>query len=82
MNEQEKLIAFENIAREVSKRYPAECGTVTPETIATIQGWTTTRPEPLTLCEEVIREMLRADNLLQSPQSAAELIHRTERAGL
>ena len=81
MNEQEKLISFENIAREVAKRYPAECGTVTAEAVAAIQGWTTS-PEQLTLCEEVIREMLRADNLLQSPQSAAELIHRTERAGL
>ena len=81
MNEQEKLIAFESIAREVTRQYPAECGTVTAETVAAIQGWTES-PEQLTLCEEVIREMLRADNLLQSSQSAAELIHRTERAAL
>ena len=56
MNEQEKLIAFESIAREVSSRYPVECGTVTAEAVAAIQGWTTS-PEQLTLCEEVIREI-------------------------
>lgn len=81
MNEQEKLIAFESIARELSKTYPADCGQVTPETVAAIQSWTST-PDSLTSCEEIIREMLRADNLLQSPQTAAELLHRTERAGL
>lgn len=81
MNEQEKLIAFESIARELKKRYLAECGTVTAETVATIQSWTHA-PAELTFCEEVVRDMLRADNLLQSPQSAAELLHRTERAEL
>lgn len=81
MNEQEKLIAFESITRELKKTYPIECAAVTPAMVATIQSWTST-PESLTSCEEIIREMLRADNLLQSPQTAAELLHRTERAGL
>ena len=81
MNELEKQTAFESIARELSKTYPADCGQITPETVATIQSWTTT-PDLLTSCEEIVREMLRADNLLQSPQTAAELLHRTERAGL
>ena len=81
MNELEKQIAFESIARELTKTYPADCGQITPEIVATIQSWTST-PDSLTSCEEIIREMLRADNLLQSPQTAAELLHRTERAGL
>lgn len=79
MNEQEKQIAFESIARELKKTYPAECADVTPEVVATIQSWTST-PGTLTPAEEMIREMLRADNLLQSTQTAAELLHRTERA--
>lgn len=81
MNEQEQQIAFESIAREMTKRYPEECGSVTAETVAVIQSWTNT-PSELTSCEEIVREMLRADNLLQSSQSAAELLHRTERAEL
>ena len=78
MNEQEKLIAFESIVRELKKSYPAECGSLTAETVAAIQGWTTA-PVELSPAEEMVRELLRADNLLQSPQSAAELLHRTER---
>ena len=81
MNEEEKQIAFESIARELSKSYPEECGSVTAETVAVIQGWTST-PDTLTPAEEMVRELLRADNLLQSPQSAAELLHRAERAEL
>ena len=81
MNEQEKLIAFESIVRELKKTFPAECAAVTPETVATIQRWTSA-PAELTFCEEVVRDLLRADNLLQGPQSAAELLHRTERAEL
>ena len=81
MNEQEQQIAFESIARELKKRYPADCGAVTAETVATIQSWTSA-PAELTSCEEIVRELLRADNLLQSPQTAAELLHRTERAEL
>ena len=79
MNEQEKLIAFESIARELKKTYPADCAAVTPEMVATIQSWTGT-PAALTPAEEMVRELLRADNLLQSPQTATELLHRTERA--
>ena len=81
MNEEEKQIAFESIARELTKSHPDECGAVTAATVATIQGWTSA-PASLTPCEEMVREMLRADNLLQSPQSAAELLHRAERAEL
>ena len=81
MNEQEKLIAFESIARELQKTYPAECAAVNAETVAAIQGWTRT-PDVLTPAEEMIRDLLRADNLLQSPQTAAELLHHTERAQL
>ena len=81
MNEEEKQIAFESIARELTKSHPAECGTVTAATVAAIQGWTSA-PAILTPCEERVREMLRADNLLQVPQSAAELLHRAERAEL
>ncbi len=81
MNEIEQQIAFESIARELKKTYPAECGAVTAEIVATIQSWTST-PAALTPAEEMVREMLRADNLLQSPQTAAELLHRTERAEL
>ncbi len=81
MNEEEKQIAFESIARELKKTYPNECGAVTAETVAIIQAWTTT-PAALTPCEEMVRDLLRADNLLQTPQSAAELLHRTERTGL
>ncbi len=81
MNELEQQIAFESIARELRKTYPSECAALTPETVAAIQSWTTT-PDSLTPAEEMVRELLRADNLLQSPQTAAELLHRTERAGL
>ncbi len=81
MNEQEKQIAFESIARELQKSNPAECGALTAETVAVIQGWTMP-PAALTPAEEMVREMLRADNLLQSPQTAAELLHRAERAEL
>ena len=81
MNELEQQIAFESIARELKKTYPDECAALTPETVAAIQTWTTT-PASLTPAEEMVRELLRADNLLQSPQTAAELLHRTERAGL
>ena len=81
MNEQEQQIAFESIARELKKSYPAECGAVTPETVAAIQSWTST-PDTLTPAEEMVRDLLRADNLLLSPQTAAELLHRTERAAL
>ena len=81
MNEQEKLIAFESITRELKRTYPAECSAVTAQTVAAIQSWTSA-PAEMTFCEEVVRDMLRADNLLQCPQSAAELLHRTERSGL
>ena len=81
MNEQEKLIAFESIARELKKTYPAECSAVTAETVAAIQSWTSA-PAALTPAEEMVRDLLRADNLLQSPQTAAELLHRAERAEL
>ncbi len=81
MNEQEKLIAFESIARELKKTHPADCAGLTPENVATIQSWTST-PDVLTPAEEMVRDLLRADNLLQSPQTAAELLHRTERAEL
>ena len=81
MNEQEKQIAFESIARELKKTYPAECAAVTAEMVAAIQSWTST-PDTLTSAEEMVRDLLRADNLLQSPQTAAELLHRTERAQL
>ena len=81
MNEQEKLIAFESIVRELKKTYPAECGTLTAEAVAAIQAWTTA-PSELSPAEELVRELLRADNLLQCPQSAAELLHRAERAEL
>ena len=81
MNEQEKQIAFESIARELKKTYPNECASVSPEMVAAIQSWTSA-PDTLTPAEEMIRELLRADNLLQSPQTAAELLHRTERAEL
>lgn len=81
MNETEKQIAFESIVRELKKTYPAECGTLTAETVAAIQGWTTA-PAELTPTEEMVRELLRADNLLQSPQSAAELLHRAQRTEL
>jgi hypothetical protein len=81
MNEQEKQIAYESIARELKKTYPAECAAVTPETVAAIQRWVSA-PDTLTTAEEMVRELLRADNLLQSPQTAAELLHRAERAEL
>ena len=78
MNEQEKLIAFESIARELAKTGPDACKAVTADTVAAIQAWTEP-PAEMTACEEMVREMLRADNLLQTPQTAAELLHRTER---
>ncbi len=78
MNEQEKQIAFESIARELTKSFPDECGAVTAEAVATIQAWTEV-PTEMTSCEERVRDMLRADNLLQAPQSTAELLHRAER---
>ena len=81
MNELEKQIAFESIARELTNSHPAECAAVTPEAVATIQGGTTT-PGDLTPAEEMVRELLRADNLLQYPQTADELLHRAERAEL
>ena len=79
MNEQEMQIAFESIARELKKTYPIECAAVTAETVAAIQSWTSA-PDTPTPAEEMVRELLRADGLLQSPQTAAELLHRTERA--
>ncbi len=81
MNELEKQIAFESIARELKKEHPAECAALTAETVATIQGWTTS-PGALTPTEEMVRELLRADNLLQYPQTTDELLHRAERAEL
>ena len=81
MNELEKQIAFESIARELKKEHPTECADITPETVAVIQGWTSS-PGDLTPAEEMVRELLRADNLLQYPQSPAELLHRSERAEL
>ena len=81
MNEEEKQIAFESIARELKKSHPDECGALTAETVAVIQGWTTP-PAALSPAEEMVRDLLRADNLLQSPQSSAELLHRAERAEL
>lgn len=78
MNEQEKQIAFESIARELKKSSPDDCGAVTAETVAAVQAWTET-PAEMTACEEMVRDMLRADSLLQTPQSAAELLHRAER---
>ncbi len=79
MNELEKQIAFESIARELKRTSPVECSTLTPEIVATIQSWTSP-PSTMTAAEEMVRELLRADNLLQSPQTDAELLHRAERA--
>ena len=79
MNGQEKQIAFESIARELTKSCPDECGALTAEAVAAIQAWTEV-PAEITSCAERVRDMLRADNLLQAPQSAAELLHRAERA--
>ncbi|MGI4790246.1 MAG: hypothetical protein ACRYFS_15520 [Janthinobacterium lividum] len=78
MNEQEQIIAFESIARELIKSHPEECASITPEAVAAIRAWTSP-PATLTPCEELVRDLLRADGLLNFPLSPEELLHRAER---